>query len=318
MEAAAAAIKRSLASGGEPISRIRRLPAQIEIALAADDLRTARAAADELETIADAFKVENARTPAFEAAVSLAWGQIRLAEGDAEGAVTELERAIATWRDVGAPYEIAKAQTLLGVALRRAGDEDGARDELAAAKAAFERLGAVLDVERTSELLGETSARRTFVFTDIVDSTKLVEALGEEKWKKLLGWHDRTLRELIESEGGEVIKHTGDGYFAAFQSASSALEAAVAIQRALDRHEPLAPDVRIGVHTGGAFRHADDDYAGQGVNTAARVGALAGGGEILVSSDSVDGAARYPLSPSRELELKGIEDPVAVCSVEWR
>ena len=268
--------------------------------------------------IADAFKVGDVRTPAFEASVCLGWGQIRLAEGDAEGAVAHLQRAIDTWREVGAPYEVAQAQTLLGLALQRAGDEDGARGELSAAKTAFERLGAVLDVERTSELLGETSAKRTFVFTDVVDSTKLVEALGEDKWKKLLAWHDRTLRELIESQGGEVIKQTGDGYFAAFQSPSAAVEAAVAIQRALDAHEPVAPDVRIGVHTGGAFRRADDDYAGQGVHLAARIGALAGGGEILASRESLDGASRFALSEPREEALKGFDEPVEVASVAWR
>ena len=99
------------------------------------------------------------------------------------------------------------------------GDEDGGREELLAAKRTFERLGAVLDLQRTAELLGESAANRTFMFTDIVDSTKLVEALGEDRWQKLLTWHDRKLRELIEQGGGEVIKHTGDGYFAAFQSA---------------------------------------------------------------------------------------------------
>jgi class 3 adenylate cyclase len=56
------------------------------------------------------------------------------------------------------------------------------------------------------------------MFTDIVDSTKLVEVLGEEKWRRLLTLHDRRLRELIEQAGGEVIKQTGDGYFAAFQT----------------------------------------------------------------------------------------------------
>jgi class 3 adenylate cyclase len=154
----------------------------------------------------------------------------------------------------------------LGLALRRAGDEDGARDELTAAARVFERLGAVLDAQRVHELLGDAPAQRTFVFTDIVDSTKLVEALGEEKWKKLLGWHDRTLRELITERGGEVIKQTGDGYFAAFQSPGAAVEAAVAIQRVLDSHEGIAPDVRIGVHTGGALASDDGDYSGQGVH----------------------------------------------------
>jgi class 3 adenylate cyclase len=318
-DSAAAAIKRALGNTDDPIARIRRLPAQVEISLALGDLRAARAAAEELEELVDRFKVAQARSPAFEATLCLAWGQIRLAEQDWDDATAQFERSVETWRTVGAPYEVAEAQMHLGIALRRAGQEDEARDELIAAKSAFERLGAALDVERIAELLGEHGVTRTFMFTDIVDSTKLVEVLGEEKWRKLLSWHDRKLQELIESKAGEVIKQTGDGYFAAFQSPAAALDAAVAIQRVLDEHEPLAPDVRIGLHTGGAFhRGDDDDYAGQGVHMAARIGALAGGGEILISSESVDGASRYPLSKPRVEAVKGVEQPIEVCSVQWR
>jgi class 3 adenylate cyclase len=156
------------------------------------------------------------------------------------------------------------------------------------------------------------------MFTDIVDSTKLVDALGEEKWQKLLSWHDRKLRELIEGAGGEVIKHTGDGYFAAFGAPAAAVEAAATIQRALDEHEPLAPDVRIGLHTGGALHKADGDYSGQGVHMAARIGALAGGGEILISGESLDGGTRFRLSEPRSEQLKGFEEPVELVAVEWR
>jgi class 3 adenylate cyclase len=319
-EAAAVGIKRSLAKTTDPIGRINRLPAQVEIALAAGEFKTAREAAQELESLVDRFRVGEERTPAFEATVCLAWGQIRLAENDFEGAAEKLERAIDVWREVGAPFEIAEAQMLLGLALRRLGDEDGASDELGAARSVFERLGAALMAERAAELLGEHALKRTFMFTDIVDSTKLVEVLGEDKWRKLLTWHDKRLRELIEAEGGEVIKQTGDGYFAAFKSAPAALDAAVGIQRALDEHEPLAPDVRIGIHTGGAFHKADDDadYAGQGVHMAARIGALAGGGEILVSQDSLDGASRFRVSEPRAEALKGFDEPIEVVAVQWR
>jgi class 3 adenylate cyclase len=317
-DAAAAGIKRSLSSAPDPLGRIHRLPAQVEISLAAGDLKGARAAGEELDRLADAFRIGDVRTPAFDATVCLAWGQIRLAENDAAGAAGELERAVERWREVGAPYEVAEAQMLLGLALRRAGEEDGARDELRAAKKGFERVGAALAVERVSELLGEHRLARTFMFTDIVDSTKLVEALGEGKWKKLLDWHDKKLRELIEEQGGEVIKHTGDGYFAAFRSPAAGLSAAVSIQRALDEHEPLAPDVRIGVHTGGAFHREDEDYAGEGVHMAARIGALAGGGEILVSRESLDGASKFSLSEPRHESLKGFDEPVELVAVEWR
>ena len=317
VDAATAAINRALSSDQlDPLSRARRLPAQVEIALAAGELARARTAAAQLEEIADTYKVDGRRTPHLEGTLQLALGQVRLAERDWEGAASALQAARTTWERVGAPYETAQARLLLGLVYRGEGDEDGARDEFAAAKSAFEKLGAVLDAQRAAELLGEAVAAKTFVFTDIVDSTKLLEALGEDKWQKLLKWHDKLLRERIEEAGGEVIKQTGDGYFAAFGSPTSAVDAAIAIQRALDE-EPIAPDVRIGVHSGKAF-HTEDDYSGQGVHVAARIGALAGGGEILVSKASLDGANRFRLSEARPETLKGFSEPVEVAAVEWR
>ena len=319
VDAASTAIKRTLASESlDPLGRARRLPAEIEIALATGQIRRAREAAEELEGIADRYRLGDRRSPSLEGTVHLARGQIGLAEHDWQGAAAALQAARDTWDKVGAPYETAHARMLLGLVYRGEGDEDGAKEELTAAKTTFERLGAVLDLQRASELLGESSARRTFMFTDIVDSTKLVEVLGEEKWRKLLTWHDRRLRELIEQAGGEVIKQTGDGYFAAFQTPAAALEAAAGIQRSLDEHEPLAPDVRIGMHTGGAFHKEDADYAGQGVHMAARIGALAGGGEILVSRESLDGGTRFQLSEPRIETLKGFDEPLELVSVDWR
>jgi class 3 adenylate cyclase len=318
VDSAAAAIKRELANEGmDPLSRARLLPAQVEIALAAGELARARAAATELEEVGDQYQVDGRRTPHLEGTLQLALGQIRLAERDFEGARSAFKAARSTWEKVGAPYETAQARMLLGIAYRGEGDEHSARDEIAAAKATFERLGAALDVQRAAELLGEAGTGRTFMFTDIVDSTKLVEALGEEKWRKLLKWHDRKLHDLIEGAGGEVIKQTGDGYFAAFGSPAAAIDAAISIQRSLEE-EPIAPDVRIGVHSGTAFHKDDDDYAGQGVHLAARIGALAAGGEILVSTGSLDGATRFRLSEPRSETLKGFAEPVELAAVEWR
>ena len=319
VEAASVAIRREL--GEEtlpPLGRARRLPAAVEIALAAGELRRARDAAEELEQISDSYRVGERRTPAREGALQLAWGQIRLAEHDWEGAAKALRIARDTWDKIGAPYETAQARMLLGLVYRGEGDEDGAREELAAARATFERLGAVLDLQRALELLGESTARRTFMFTDIVDSTRYLELLGEEKWRKLLVWHDRTLRDLIEEAGGEVIKHTGDGYFAVFQSPTAAIEAGARIQRALDQNESVTPDVRIGIHTGGAL-HKGDDFSGQGVHMAARIANAAGGGEILVSRECLDGAAsRFQLSEPRSEALKGFDEPVELVAVSWR
>ena len=320
VDGAVSAIRRALEDLEEPLARLRRLPAQVEIAIAAGDLRTARAAAEELGRIIEAYKIGGEPAPAFDATVHFATGQIKLAEGDAEGATRCLRRAREEWQKVGAPYETAQARTILGIAYRREGDEDGAMAELEAALATFERLGAKLDEERVKELLGRLETRRTFLFTDIVGSTKLLETLGDEKWKKLLARHDELLRERIVESGGEVIKQTGDGFFASFEHPKAAIEAAVAIQRALDA-EVVAPDIRIGVHTGVAFQSDGDfrDYGGQGVHAAARIGAAAGAREILVTRETLDrlsGAVR--VSEARDETLKGSEEPAADVSVDWR
>jgi class 3 adenylate cyclase len=320
IDVAVAGVARALENVLEPLARVRILPARIEIALAAGDLSGARAAAAELEQLVDSYKIGNARAPAFDATVHIALGQIALAEGDVHTAERSLRKARDEWQRVGAPYETAQARLLLALAFRRQGDEHGATSELEAALAVFDRLGAKLDQERVKELLGRVEARRTFLFTDIVDSTKLLAASGDEKWKRLLSRHDDIVRERIVEKGGEIIKHTGDGFFASFESPKPAVEAAISIQRALDA-EVFAPDVRIGVHTGGAFRTGGNfrDYGGAGVHVAARIGAAAGKGEILVSSETLDGVATlFRASEPRAELLKGFEQPVEVVSVAWR
>jgi len=320
VDSAVAGITRTLQDTSDPLSRLRRLPAQVEIAIASGDLRTSRAAAKELEEIVDSYKIGGRRAPAFDATVHLAAGRIHLAETDTEAAVRCLRRARDEWQRVGAPYETAQARVLLGIAFRRQGDEDAATAEIDAALGTFEQLGAKLDAERAKELLGRLQTRRTFLFTDIVDSTKLLETLGSGKWKRLLARHDKLLRERIVENGGEVIKQTGDGFFAAFDNPKAAIDAAVAIQRALDE-EIVAPDVRIGAHTGGAFHTEADytDYGGEGVHVAARIGAAAGAAEILVSRESLDGVgAAFRLSEPRSEQLKGFDQPVDVVSVDWR
>jgi class 3 adenylate cyclase len=320
VDAAVAGITRSLQDAEQPLARLRRLPAQVEIAVAAGDLRTARSAVAELEEIVDSYKIGGRRAAAFDATVHTAWGRIKLAEADADEAILALRRAREGWKGVGAPFETAQARMLLGLAFRRLGDEHAARTELEAALATFERLGAKPDEERVKELLGRQQARRTFVFTDIVGSTKLLETLGDAKWKKLLARHNELLRERIVACGGEVVQQTGDGFFAAFDNPKAAIESAIAIQRALDE-EIVAPDVRIGVHSGGAFSTDGDfnRYGGEAVHVAARIGATAGAAEILVSRESLDGiGGGFRLSEPRAEVFKGFDEPIDVVSVDWR
>jgi class 3 adenylate cyclase len=209
---------------------------------------------------------------------------------------------------------------LLGITHRRGGDEHAGAVQLEGALATFDRLGARLDAESVRELLGRLETRRTFLFTDIVDSTTLLATLGDEKWKRLLARHDQLVRERIVENGGEVIKKTGDGFFASFDNAKTAIDAAVGIQRALAA-EIVAPDVRIGAHAGGAFRTETDatDYGGQGVHVAARIGAAAAAAEILVSAETLNGVeTAFRVSEPRTETLKGVGQPIEVVSVDWR
>jgi len=320
VDAAVAGITLTLQDAGEPLFRLRRLPAQVEIAIAAGDLKTARAAADEAEQIVDSYKIGNKRAAAFDGTVHFARGQIHVAEKDWPSAIASLRRARDEWQGVGAPYETARARMLLGTAYTRSGDEHAGVGELESALTTFERLGAGPEASRAKELLGRVEARRTFLFTDIVDSTKLLETLGDDKWKRLLARHDELVRECISAAGGEVVKQTGDGFFASFENPKAAIDAAVAIQRALGA-EIVAPDVRIGAHSGGAFRTAADssDYGGQGVHVASRIGSAATAGEILVSADTLDGlGTSFRTREQRSETLKGVAEPVEVVSIEWR
>ena len=327
-EAALASLKRSLDAGSyDRLGRCRLLAPMVSIALAAGDVEAARAAAAEAQQIADEFD-----SPVLQACGHLARGELELTEGDAEAALKSFRAGWQIWRTADLPYEAARARMMMGVALRACGDADGAQLELTAARSAFEKLGAVLDLRRTMELLGEDVAEglpkasapgvkvtKTFMFTDIVGSTNLVEALGDEAWENVLSWHDATMRKLFTKHCGIEVKQIGDGFFVAFDLASEAVECAIDIQRSLAQHRKesgFAPAVRVGLHMTDATRKGED-YAGKGVHTAARIGALATGGEIVASRDVIESAkTRFPVSPFRSVELKGVAEPVDVASIE--
>jgi class 3 adenylate cyclase len=315
VDAAARSIKRALEEESlARLDRARLLPAQVEIALAAGDVKAARAAAEELDQITMTYKISDRTTPALEASAQLAWGAVRLAEQDGEGGVLCLRRAIKLFQEVDHPYEAAKARVLLASAYREQGDEDGAKSELQTAKSAFDRLGARLDAQRAGERLTKR-VTKTFIFTDIVDSTRFSE-LMKERWETVvLKVHDETIKRLAAEHGGELVKSTGDGFFLAFPQPSAAVDAAVAIQKQLEA-QAFPAQVRIGLHTTEA--QADGgDYQGEGINLAARIGELAQGGQILASCDSVTGIPLVCSAPD-DAQLKGFSEPVKVTSIDWR
>jgi class 3 adenylate cyclase len=160
---------------------------------------------------------------------------------------------------------------------------------------------------------------KTFMFTDIVKSTNLVEAMGDEAWETMLAWHDQTLRSHFIAHKGEEVVSTGDGFFVGFDSPEAAIACAVAIQRALADHRKthgFAPQVRIGVHASDATQ-VGRNFTGKGVHEAARIAALAEGGQVLASRQTAAGG-RHQSSEAKKVTLKGISDPVEVVSIDWR
>ena len=149
----------------------------------------------------------------------------------------------------------------------------------------------------------------TVLFTDIVGSTDRAAAAGDRDWRALLERHDELVRRELKRHRGREIKHTGDGFFAAFDGPARAVQCAAAIT---ERVRPLGIEVRAGVHTG-ECEVRNGDLAGMAVHIGARVGACAESGEVLVSStvkDLVVGSdLRFEERGSRE--LRGVPG-------EWR
>jgi class 3 adenylate cyclase len=322
---ATAGIQQALdGATGNHCLQVRLLAARAEIALAAGDLETASQAVEELTSIVGEYEAV-----ALHALADCVRGSVLVAQGRPGEALAELRRARQGWQEVEAPYEVAEVRMVMGRAFRAMGDDAAAVRELKTARTAFERIGARPAAELAGQLLGEiappaeapATAVRAFMFTDIVKSTDLIGAIGDEAWENLLAWHDQTLRSLFASHGGEVAHHTGDGFFVAFEDASLAVHCAVAVQRTLAEHRRthgFALQVRIGVHSGEGTRRGQD-YSGGEVHKAARIAALAEGGEILVSVDTISAAdGEFPVSESREVTVKGVSHPIQVARVKWR
>jgi class 3 adenylate cyclase len=149
----------------------------------------------------------------------------------------------------------------------------------------------------------------TVMFTDIVGSTQKAAELGDARWRELLAAHHEAVRRELERFKGREVKTLGDGYLATFDGPARAIRCGAAIAEAA-RASDL--EVRIGLHSG-EVEVMDEDVGGIAVHIAARVGALAGAGEVLVTStvkDLVAGSG-IPFEDRGEHELKGIPD-------EWR
>jgi class 3 adenylate cyclase/pimeloyl-ACP methyl ester carboxylesterase len=150
-------------------------------------------------------------------------------------------------------------------------------------------------------------ALATVMFTDIVGSTEFLAQVGDRRWKELLAVHDALVEAEIERFRGRMVRSTrdsGDGALATFDGPGRAIRCACAIRDAV---RSLGIDVRAGLHSG-EIELRGDDVAGMAVHIGARVSALAGAGEVFVSStvkDLVAGSG-IDFEDRGEHELKGV------------
>jgi class 3 adenylate cyclase len=156
----------------------------------------------------------------------------------------------------------------------------------------------------------------TVLFTDIVGSTEKAAELGDQRWRDLLDGHHATIRRVLARFRGREVKTTGDGFLATFDGPARGVRCACAIAEEV---RPLGIEIRAGLHTG-ECEMIGDDVGGIAVHIGARVAALAGPGEVLVSrtvKDLVAGSGlRFGARGSRP--LKGIPGEWQIFAAEGR
>ncbi len=162
----------------------------------------------------------------------------------------------------------------------------------------------------------------TIMFTDIEDSTPVVDRLGDHAYADFLRLHRRIVREQVRAHRAVEVNTWGDAFMLVFPSPCSGLRCAVAIQRAFAaynaEHAENPIRVRIGLHVGRVVRDVDDFY-GWHVVLASRIACQAAGGQVLVSS-AVRKLARgrdFSFDAGRDLELKGLSGRHQVFALGW-
>jgi class 3 adenylate cyclase/pimeloyl-ACP methyl ester carboxylesterase len=167
-----------------------------------------------------------------------------------------------------------------------------------------------LGSDAPAALSSRPSALRTIVFTDVVDSTALVNRIGDDRARTLTRRVEEIVIREAGSRDGRVVKHLGDGSMIVFTSPSAAADFAIEVQSAMTG-EDLA--LRIGMAVGEPIEE-DGDLHGAVVSLAARVAAEAGPGQVMVT----DGTRQlligksYSFTPAGVREVKGFDEPIAV------
>jgi adenylate cyclase len=166
------------------------------------------------------------------------------------------------------------------------------------------------------------STVQTVLFSDIVGHTEMMQRLGDAKGREVLRAHERITRETLRAHGGTEIKTDGDSFMVSFTSVTSAVECAIALQRAFASHTESMPEplhVRVGLNAGEPIEE-DGDLFGSTVILASRIAARAGAGEILVP-ETVRGllsGKTFQFSDRGDFVPKGFEDAVRLYEVRWQ
>jgi adenylate cyclase len=188
-------------------------------------------------------------------------------------------------------------------------------------RSSIEDLAGWARVERPDLASITADGRVVLVFSDIEGSTQRNESLGDREWMKVLDRHNKLIEQRVNDHRGYIVKNQGDGFMIAFAEPADAVRCSIAVQRALedsDRWDGIR--VRMGAHVGTSVRRGDDLF-GRNVAMAARIAALADGGEILVSDAvrvAVAELADITFDSPREVELKGIVGTQTVFPVDTR
>ncbi len=202
------------------------------------------------------------------------------------------------------------------------------------APAVLEFTAAKTETPASSVAAPASGGLRSVLFTDIVGHTAMMQRLGDAKGRDVLREHERITRETLKQHGGAEVKTMGDGFLASFGSVTSAVECAIALQRAFEGAltRPSGPpspsggegrgegvSIRIGLNAGEPIEE-EGDLFGATVILASRIAAQAGAGEIFVP-DTVRGllsGKNFLFADRGEFALKGFDDAVRLYEVRWR
>ncbi len=187
--------------------------------------------------------------------------------------------------------------------------------------AEHEALNALVAAARDGFVQDQREGTASVMFTDIADSSKITQQLGDSDWTDTILHHLKLTEDAIAEHRGRLVKSLGDGTMSIFQTVHDAVQAAISLQR---KNATSASDtslgLRIGIHTGDVIQR-EEDFFGTVVNKAARITGLSGPNEIHVSDVTrllVGSEADLHFGPAKPVHLKGFGGQQTVYRLEWK